>query len=536
MTNVIWLNFNPEAPSKGYWCYGWLEEILEPYFQGYTADDLTSDEGAIVVIPAEYNVDYVDKINETIEKLAWSVVILASDERGLFPVEQLVPCTLWVMTPHFEKHVYPPGTNFIGEFAPQHCRPAVKRLGRPQTSVRKYRSGFSGQITHQRRHELAEVMPQLPRVFFNGTEGFTQGFTPEEYAHLLVNSQTVPAPSGPETLDSFRAFEALEAGAIPLLDLNCPRIQNGHHYWRSILGDHPLPMLSNWAEMPEVLEGITQEDNNLVYAWWQLYKRSIQHRILDAVPGFDFGPLTVLVATSPIAGHPDTSIIEETVASVRHHLPDAEIIVMIDGVRPEQDHYRDRYTDYVRDLLWLCNFEWHNVTPMLFTEHQHQANMTRAALRLVKTPNIMFVEHDTPLVSDRHIEWDLICSLLGKHTIDMLRLHYEGRIHPEHEHLMTDKIPVNLDEVWLRRTVQWSQRPHVARTDYYRMILSRYFPEDNRTMIEDRMHSVAQAQPDVNRLAVYCPKDPDGSIVRTYHLDGRKADPKYDMEYGSIHE
>jgi hypothetical protein len=102
--------------------------------------------------------------------------------------------------------------------------------------------------------------------------------------------------------------------------------------------------------------------------------------------------------------------------------------------------------------------------------------------------------------------------------------------------MMLDKIPVNLDGVWLRRTLQWSQRPHLASTEYYRKIMARYFPPDNSTMIEDRMHSVAQTNPDENRIAVYCPSDPDGSIVRSYNLDGRQDDPKYDMNYGSVTE
>ena len=542
--NVVWLNFHAEAPSKGYWCYGWLEETLttkpfgdyqHTFYHGRTVDDVPDGEGAILVIPAEYNAPHVDQINAAIESLPWAIVILASDERGLFPVEQLVPChALWVMTPHFEIHDFPPGTNFMGEFYPQHCRPSLKSFGRPQTSVRTYRAGFSGQITHQRRQELADVMPSLPRVFFNGTEGFTQGLSPEEYAYLLASSQTVPAPSGPETLDSFRAFEALEAGAIPLLDLNCPRTQNGHNYWTAILGEHPLPLISNWAELPEVIDGITQADNNKVFAWWQLYKRTMRQRILSDVPGFDNGPVTVLVATSPIKDHPSTEIIEETIASIRHNLPTAEIIIMIDGVRDQQANYQDRYTDYVRNLLWLCNFEWENVTPLLFETHHHQANMTRVALEHVTTPNVVFVEHDTPLVTDRPFEWSEMCALIATGTVDMIRFHYAGHVHPEHEHLMLDKIPVNLDGVWLRRTLQWSQRPHLASTEYYRRIIREYFPPDNNTMIEDRMHSVAQSYPEVNRLALYCPPDPDGSIIRSYHLDGRKDDPKFDMNYGSI--
>ena len=80
----------------------------------------------------------------------------------------------------------------------------------------------------------------------------------------------------------------------------------------------------------------------------------------------------------------------------------------------------------------------------------------------------------------------------------------------------------------LRRTFQWSQRPHLAPTGYYRRILGE-FPAAPNTMIEDRMHSVCQVEPyDHNRLAIY---HPDGDIKRSYHLDGRGSEPKFDMVF-----
>ncbi len=547
MIDVLWLNYNPDAPPYGYWCYGWLEDFFQlkgaqewrhHQFRHHTeVSSLEENTGAVVVIPAEYNAAHVGEINQTLAGLPWSVVILASDEAGLFPVEDLLPLnSLWVMTPHFEKHRYKPGTHFMGEFWPQHARNAIEHAQRH--THRQYRAGFSGQITHQRREELRDEMSKVQGVYFNGTEGFAQGLRFAEYYQVMVDSLTAPAPSGPVTLDSFRAFEALECGSIPVLDLNCPKTQNGTRYWDAVFGSgHPLPTVSHWSELQEVTERFTQPaDTNRIFAWWQQYKRDIGRRILADVPGIDNGQVTVLVPTSPIASHPSLDIITETIETVQLQHPTADIIIMIDGIRPEQEDYRPRYEQYVRDLLWQCNFVWHNVTPMLFDTHQHQANMTRAALDHVLTPTILFVEHDTPLVTDRPFDWQEMIDLIGANIVDVIRLHYEGRVHPEHEYLMLDKIPVNLDGVWLRRTLQWSQRPHLAGADYYRRILARYFPPDNCTMIEDRMHGIAKTYPAENRLALYCPPDADGHIVRSYHLDGRKTDPKFEMDYGSVTE
>ena len=62
--------------------------------------------------------------------------------------------------------------------------------------------------------------------------------------------------------------------------------------------------------------------------------------------------LTAIIPTSPIKSHPDTSIIEETIKSIRHHLPDSEIIVTFDGVREEQEDLLEEYTEFKKQMLW----------------------------------------------------------------------------------------------------------------------------------------------------------------------------------------
>ncbi len=538
--NVLWLNFHPTAPAKGYWCFGWLEETFttderHTFNHRYVASDVPHGEGAIVVIPAEYNAAFVGQINSVLIDLPWCVVILASDENGLFPVEELVPPTaLWVMTPHFERHTYDGfDVQFMGEYYPQDAR-AIIATKKALSFERTYPCSFSGQITHQRRHELAAAMDEHG-FYINKTQGFTQGLGRDAYYELLANTKCTPAPSGPVTLDSFRAFEALESGGVPILDLVCPVECDGERYWNEILGvDHPLPHASNWHKDLDWVEDINDNwplSSNLVFSWWQQHKRELRYRILDGVPGIDHGDLTIIIPTSPIPDHPSTAILDETIASVRFHHPTADILVLCDGVRPEQEHYREAYDRYVQEVCWKANFEWVNVTPIVFAGHEHQANMTRVGLDYVRTPLILFVEHDTPLVTDEPIDWPAIITLMTRdaQVPHVLRFHFEAGVHPEHEHLMIDHETIVSLGVPLRRTMQWSQRPHIADADYYRRILYDHFPQTGRTMIEDKMHSVAQCDPNDHRIAIYHPNT--GNIKRSLHTDGRKSDPKFEMKY-----
>ncbi len=238
--------------------------------------------------------------------------------------------------------------------------------------------------------------------------------------------------------------------------------------------------------------------------------------------------LTVLVSTSPIPSHPSTKIIEETVASVRYWLPDAPMVVMCDGVREEQEDRRADYDDYLHRVMWLCSHAWGDALPLVADNHQHQANMTRRALTLVDTPLILFMEHDTPLVTDCPIDWPAVQAALLADELDLIRFHYESLILEVHQYLMLDQTVRTIEGCPVLRTTQWSQRPHVARADYYRRLLDDWFPPTCRTMIEDLAYSVVQRYPwRFNRLAMYAPPGPH--IKRSLNLDGREDAEKFAM-------
>jgi hypothetical protein len=178
--------------------------------------------------------------------------------------------------------------------------------------------------------------------------------------------------------------------------------------------------------------------------------------------------ITVLMSSSPIASHPSTAIIEETIASVRYHLPDEPIIIMQDGIRPEQEARRADYTQYLAAIQKFAASA-HGIQIRVFGEFLHQARMTIDTLNGVNTPFILFVEHDTPLV-DRPIDWVVLKQSLASGITNHIRLHYWEQIHPEHEYLMRGRLSPNL-----LKCIQWHQRPHLANTRWYENVLNRHF-------------------------------------------------------------
>jgi hypothetical protein len=247
--------------------------------------------------------------------------------------------------------------------------------------------------------------------------------------------------------------------------------------------------------------------------------------------------ITVLIPTSPIPSHPSTQVIETTIKSVRSHLPDAEILIMIDGIRPEQQHRKANYEEYKRRLLSLCNDEYHNVLPLIFDEFKHQAEMTRTTLDLVKTPLLLFMEHDT-FFTDGEIAWEGIAKTVLSGEANMVGFYcmLQKWIHPEHVYLTLENERKYYNDTPFVRTWQWSQRPHVASVEFYRRFLANHFSSASRTMIEDRMYGAVMesrarrgiAGWDEWRLMFYAPLE---NINRSHTCDGRGADPKFEMVY-----
>lgn len=246
--------------------------------------------------------------------------------------------------------------------------------------------------------------------------------------------------------------------------------------------------------------------------------------------------LTVLIPTSPIPSHPSTSIIDETILNIRKYT-DAKIIIMCDGVHSSLEHRTAAYKQYIYQLQTKMS-SYGDCEIVIHDTHKHQAIMTREVLADVKTPLVMFCEHDTSPIGG--IPFESICDLVSHENgiINCLRFNIFHEILDEHQYLMIDKKPTVYHEVIhgektiLRikcvRTIQWSQRPHIAKTKWYRNILWDHFQRDKRTMIEDVMHGIVQEKfkslgYDTFGLAIYTP---EGNQLRSYHSDARGTDTK----------
>lgn len=554
---VIWLSLHDGVDSRG----PWDTRVLEALFDGslwphgltfehhvgigtyptinHMGAESTKHGPAIVVIPARHHCspDDIVAINGTLAAWTSVLLILVGDEEGQFPWRDIVHDSIrfWVQMPDPNHYADMAGFGFFFGNGWGAATPELIDDGWPENDAKDIMWSFSGQVTHPRRKQAANGLQKArSRVYgrLRPTKGFAQGMPAEQYAAELAHTWVAPCPSGPESPDCFRVYEALEAGCIPIVDAETPHGPTS--YWDFVYGWVPFPRIIDWDTVGGVIESCLADRHRLAAAcsaWWQGQKSKMVQRLLDdlgelGVPMPEQPKAQALVVTSPVASNPDLTMIRDTIASVEDSIGEVDILIACDGVRPEQQDRTPAYDEFLYRLTCWTRCK-PNVLPYIVHQWWHQACLARLALDCVTAPTLLFMEHDTPLVTDEPIDWPEIIDLVANSHMDIVRFHHESHVLPVHEYLMVDHQTKTMLGVPLRRTRQWSQRPHLANADYYRRILRANFPWTARTMIEDKMHSVVQSEPG-HRLAIY---HPEGNIKRSYHLDGRGDDPKFDMEF-----
>lgn len=530
---VIWFGLNPAEPIRGcYFDQGLLEALLAgelwrppawPEFTHHEIRDpraLDAFDGGVVVIRGDHHLDLIPELNEALNRLDWVLLIQTGDEQARFRWRDIKHprLTVWLQTPRRGLH------DGIGQALPSGFPPGTRQaLAEPSEKPLDW--AYLGQVTNPMRRAWANALSAVPNGRLLETPGFTQGLPRGEYLETLSHAKLAPAPGGVLTPDTFRIYESLEAGCLPIVGPD-PGIGEADDYFGAVFGDHPLPVCSEPATLPVLMARLLEDwPANAIRAgcWWMNWKRDLAYKLRDTIHDLasikvvGSHDITAVVTCSPIPGHPSTSILDETLASIRERLPHAEIICAFDGVHPTWAYHADAYDEHQRRVL--RGSTW-NLLPIRAEEHLHQANLTRLALEKVTTPLILFVEHDTPLLGD--LDFETLARPVADGWLDVLRFYPEVAIPDEHRYLHTGPVEP-IGGVPVQRTFQWSQRPHLARTDWYRSILERHFGPEARCFIEDALygsveHSMHHGTWDQWRVAIY---HPDGDIKRSGHTDGR---------------
>lgn len=150
---------------------------------------------------------------------------------------------------------------------------------------RQFLWSFMGDANKSSRKSMLQAVSGIGKSFVHLTSGFNcaDALPTERYREVMEESIIVPAPCGWQNLESFRAWEALEAGCIPIVERR-PRFD----YFATLCGDYPFPCITDWSEAADILRKNMAELEDLrqrCSVWWQSYKAEVRTRVANELLG-----------------------------------------------------------------------------------------------------------------------------------------------------------------------------------------------------------------------------------------------------------
>lgn len=286
MTNprVQWL-----TQDHSLWEVDWLRFLFKP-IQDYIdvefeAENIKTDKNTVLI--CSHAVPYrqvLDNLRKNGKKYA---VVLLSDENLIDPCE-------WLHDPHcvglMRNYVNPAllGNPKVSVFGLGYKIGLVKELEKKHQ--RDLLWSFAGTL-HNERGSTIEKFKKLTPYKVHTCSGFgaQDGLDTRSYAELLKSSKYALCPPGQDSMDSFRIYEALEAGCIPICVKNTGRWHLHPSYWHGVFyGGTTLPFVceETWDEclikMREIEDSGTYADvQEQCSVFWSKWKTAWQHQAVE---------------------------------------------------------------------------------------------------------------------------------------------------------------------------------------------------------------------------------------------------------------
>ena len=273
-------SFNEEDCAADKWDYGLLKEIFDKYnIEQIKVNSLPITDRAFVVIPGPQNIGHEKHIAKELQNISRLVLFITGDEEGVFDIDRIdhPNAEIWIQYPHKKHEKY----NKFPIGVPQHLKNNL-----PNYKTKTYDVFFAGQITHQRREQLAGAIALVNNALYKPTDGFARGDKPIHYYDNLASSRIAACPAGAVVIDSFRLFEAIEMMSLPIADLIDSGGLQDDFYQRLFNEVVPFYKIKNWNDLPVIVSGLLEGyPNNMhtVVCWWIKYKRDFGIKLMRQI-------------------------------------------------------------------------------------------------------------------------------------------------------------------------------------------------------------------------------------------------------------
>ncbi len=153
-----------------------------------------------------------------------------------------------------------------------------------KVSDRKYNWSFLGTTHGSSRFDLLYQHQKIKNGFSRTTKKFgsKDSLGASEYYDILANTKFLPIPHGYYHPETYRLYEALESGCIPI-------IENPHKFFDKFLLKNPLLKIELWKESPILINYYLEDKvkiyelSNKIISWWDEYKKNLQNNFKEII-------------------------------------------------------------------------------------------------------------------------------------------------------------------------------------------------------------------------------------------------------------
>tara|TARA_B100000795_G_C22795951_1_gene439322 strand:- start:1228 stop:2085 length:858 start_codon:yes stop_codon:yes gene_type:complete len=147
---------------------------------------------------------------------------------------------------------------------------------------KKYLWSFMGTVHGASRFDMINKHNEIKPNFIKLTSEFAakDSLGPEEYYTELNDSIFTLVPNGYYHPETYRLYEALECGSIPI-------IENPFNFFDHFLKNNPIPKINNWKESAVIIKKLIDDEKSLIKLskdidlWWSEYKKKIQKNFVS---------------------------------------------------------------------------------------------------------------------------------------------------------------------------------------------------------------------------------------------------------------
>ena len=146
---------------------------------------------------------------------------------------------------------------------------------------RKYKWAFIGTPHKASRHDLLFQLSDIKPSFSHKTKKFNEQIIDvNEMSEILTSTEFIPCPNGFVHPETYRLYEALECGCIPI-------VENAYKYYDRLFPNNPFIKVDRWIEAKPVIRGWGDDQIKQKLEecriWWSQYKNQLQKFIINKI-------------------------------------------------------------------------------------------------------------------------------------------------------------------------------------------------------------------------------------------------------------